>query len=346
MQAQRRAASRNRPSSDFDDEGALSPMSDQLVLLGPSEYAIHHRAGFEMLVDAGFDVEGNPFDRPRSRDEMLAFSDRVTAAVVGLDVWDAELIEACPNLRILSKCGVGVDNIDLAAAAEHGVLVTNAPGLNSNGVAELAVGLMLSVLRSIPQSDAAARNGVRQSFGGPELTGKTIGLVGVGNIGALVSRRLRGFDVEVVAFDPYLDEDRAAELGVRVASLPEVLAQADILSLHAPHTPQTERIIDEAALNTMKPGSYLVNTARGPLVDETALHAALSSGHLAGAGLDVFVDEPVDPAHPLLTLPQVVATTHIAAGSSEASVRIGITNAQAIITTLEGGTPENIVNAR
>jgi len=229
------------------------------------------------------------------------------------------MLERARRLRMIQKWGIGVDRIDVEAARRRGIPLSITAGSNAGPVAELAIALMLAVYRRLPYVNGAIREGqwpkaeMRESCF--QIHGKTVGLVGFGAIGRMVARRLRGFDAQVVYFDARrADADTERELAAQAVPLAELLARSDIVSLHAPATPQTQRMIDAAALAAMKPGAVLINTARGELVDEQALHAALVSGHIRGAGLDAFDPEPPHPDNPLLALAQVVVTPHAGGG--------------------------------
>jgi len=258
-----------------------------------------------------------------------------------------ELIEAAPKLRVIGRAGVGVDNIDLDAATERGVAVLNAPAGNTTSAAELTFALLLSLARSIPAADRSMRAGEwdRTTFRGIELHGKTLGLVGAGRIGAEVAKRARAFGMRVVAYDPYLPDERADTLGLVVAPLERVLEEADVLSLHVPLTEATENLIDAAALARMKPSAYLINAARGGVVDESALIDALREGRLGGAALDVFADEPPASDHPLRTLEGVVLTPHLGAATREAQRNVAQEIAGAVRAALVHGDLSKAVNA-
>jgi D-3-phosphoglycerate dehydrogenase len=255
------------------------------------------------------------------------------------------LLNHAPKLRIVGRAGVGVDNIDMDAATRRGILVVNTPGSSAASVAEHALALMLSLARSIPQLNAALHAGRWEKSGAAqaELRGKTLGLVGLGRIGAEVARRAIALEMRVVAYDPYLSPERAAEWGVELLPLGEMLAQADYVSLHTALSPATEKMVNATLLGQMKKGARLVNTARGELVDEVALAAALGSGHLAGAALDVFATEPPRNS-PLLAMPNVIATPHVAGSSAEAQEEVGALIAQQIIDYLTDGVLRNVVN--
>ena len=207
----------------------------------------------------------------------------------------AEVIEAADNMKAIGRAGIGVDNIDIEAASKRGILVANAPESNTVAAAEQTLGLMLAAARRIPAADSSLRNGEwkRSAFKGVEVSGKTLGLVGLGHVGAIVARGARGMGMRVLGYDPYVSEDRMRSMNVdRAESVDEVLENADFVSLHVPRTPQTTGMIDEGALEKMKPSAYLINVARGGIVDETALYNALKEGQIAGAALDVFAAEP------------------------------------------------------
>jgi D-3-phosphoglycerate dehydrogenase len=257
------------------------------------------------------------------------------------------LIEGAPRLRVIGRAGVGVDNIDIDAATERGVAVLNAPSGNTTSAAELTFALLLSLARRIPAADRSMRSGEwdRTSFRGMELHGKTLGLVGAGRIGAEVARRARAFGLRVVAYDPYLSDERADTLGLVVAPLDHVLEEADILSLHVPLTEATENLIDAGALARMKPGAFLINASRGGVVDEAALVDALRAGRLGGAALDVFADEPPATDHPLRGMEGVVLTPHLGAATREAQRSVAQEIAGAVRAALVHGDLSKAVNA-
>lgn len=318
---------------------------NKAIFLGPSYYRTLLPEGFSMLAEHGFSLVENNTDDAISPAELRDMGHDLYGAVVGMETWDAAGMDAHPNLAILSKCGVGVDKIDLEAARERGILVTNTPGLNSNAVAEVAIGLIISIFRQLPLSQSASKSGDRTIFNGPELTGKTVGLVGMGSVGAHLVRRLQGFDVNINVYDPYLSLSGQTDQAFQLCDLETVLSTSDVVSLHAPLTAETSHMINAKTLALLKPGSYLVNTARGGLVDESALYEALVSGHLAGAALDVFEVEPIDPSNPLLSLGNVLSTTHLGANSFEAAAGVGLANAHAVIDALRGVQPANMVGA-
>jgi D-3-phosphoglycerate dehydrogenase len=255
-----------------------------------------------------------------------------------------ELLELAAKLRVVGRAGVGVDNIDVEAATHRGVLVMNTPGGNAVSVAEHTLALMLALARSVPQANAAIQAGRwEKSTAGTELRGKTIGLVGLGRVGTEVARRARGLEMKVLAHDPYVTPAVARELEVELVPLEDLLRRSDIVSLHTSLGPATEKMINAAALGKMKRGTRLINCARGELIDEAALAEALRSGHLAGAAVDTFAQEP--PKHsPLLGLPNLIATPHIAGSTAEAQEEVGTLIAQQVRDYLADGLIRNAVN--
>lgn len=338
---------RLRPDEPGADGTAGTPSAAATrarVLIGPADFARYGGDGRQRLLEQGYTLDENPHDRPLTQVELGQRVNAVDAAIVGVERWDAEIIAAAPKLRVLARLGVGLDNIDLNAARAAGIAVTNAPGLNANAVAEMTVALMLATMRQMPRMNAAARAGSWVRVVGPELSGKTVGLIGLGNIGSLVAQRLRGFDVDLIAYDPYPNHAQADALGVRLLEMDQVLDAADVLSLHLPSMPSTRHIVSDAFLDKVKPGVFLINCARGALIDERALLQSLTTGRVGGAGLDVFEEEPVARSNPLLALANVVATTHAAADTFEAYERTGRLNADAIVDVLSGRDPENLVS--
>jgi D-3-phosphoglycerate dehydrogenase len=237
----------------------------------------------------------------------------------------AEVVEAGEHLKVIARAGIGLDNVDVEAATRRGVMVVNAPQSNILSAAEHTVALLLSQARMIPQADQALKRGewARSRFQGVELAGKTLGVVGLGRVGAMVAHRAGAFGMRVIAFDPYVSRDRAKEMGVELMpGLEAVLVQADFLTIHLPRTPETEGLIGERELALMKDGARIVNTARGGIVDEDALAKALKDGHLGGAALDVFAVEPTTES-PLFELENVVVTPHLGASTVEAQDAVG-----------------------
>ena len=258
---------------------------------------------------------------------------------------DAEAIAAAPQLKVIARAGVGLDNVDIKAATAAGVMVVNAPTSNIISAAELTVGHILSLARHIPAAHNALAQGQwkRSAYTGTELFEKTVGIIGLGRIGALITARLQAFGVDVIAYDPYITAARAQQLGVQPVSLDELLERSDFITIHMPKTPETTGMIGTEQIAKMKPTAYLVNVARGGLIDETALFEALSSGRIAGAGLDVFVNEPPQDS-PLLGLPNIVVTPHLGASTDEAQEKAGISVAKSVRLALAGELVPDAVN--
>jgi D-3-phosphoglycerate dehydrogenase len=257
-----------------------------------------------------------------------------------------ELIGLATRLKVIGRAGTGVDNVDVDAATRRGIVVCNAPESNSLSAAEHTIALILAQARNVAQAHARLVEGAweRSKFGGIEVTGKTLGVVGLGRIGRLVAERAKGLRMNVLAFDPFIAEGRYRELGVeRAETLDDLYAASDFVTLHMPATPETRGMIDAAALAKMKPGARLINVARGDLVDEAALAAAVASGHLAGAAIDVFESEPATES-PLFGIPGVVVTPHLGASTVEAQDRAGADVAEQVVAALTGGVVTSAVN--
>ena len=300
----------------------------------------------ESTVEAlGDQVEVRWVDGP-DREKLLAAVPEADALLVrSATTVDAEVLTAAPKLKIVARAGVGLDNVDVDTATERGVLVVNAPTSNIHSAAEHALALLLSAARQIPAADASLREHAwkRSSFSGTEIFGKTVGVVGLGRIGQLVAQRLAAFGAHIVAYDPYVSPARAAQLGIELLTLDELLVRADFISVHLPKTPETAGLIDKEALAKTKPGVIIVNAARGGLVDEAALAEAVTSGHVRAAGIDVFTSEPCTDS-PLFDLPQVVVTPHLGASTTEAQDRAGTDVAESVKLALAGEFVPDAVN--
>jgi len=297
----------------------------------------------DILRDSGYELRESPEDRPLKEDELIELIEDVDGGIFGVDEITSEVIRVGKRLRVISRYGVGVDKVDLAACTRAGVVVTNTPGANSISAAELTIGLLLSLARSIPQHDVSVREGIWKRIQGYELFGKTLGIVGLGWVSREVVKRASCFSMEIVIHTRYPDEELAASYKVSYVSLEQLLKESDFVSLHCTVTPDRVNLIDEFALRTMKPTAWLINTARGLLVDEDALYRALREGWIRGAAVDAFRQEPTTDS-PLLELDNVIATPHIGAATYEATLRAGLMASQNALRVLRGERPEHVIN--
>ncbi|EMA52817.1 phosphoglycerate dehydrogenase [Halococcus thailandensis] len=289
-------------------------------------------------VETAYDAEG---------DTLLEAIADASALVVrsGTEV-TAELLDAAPDLAIVGRAGIGVDNIDIDAATERGVIVANAPEGNVRAAAEHTVAMTFAAARSIPQAHARLKTGewAKGDYLGTELDGATLGIVGFGRVGQEVAKKLDSLGMELVAYDPYISEERAANLGAELVELDDCLARADVLTMHTPLTPETEDLVGEEELERLGDG-YLVNCARGGVVDERALAAAVDDGTLAGAAIDVFADEPLDADSPLLRVDDVIVTPHLGASTHAAQKNVATDIADQVLSAIRGEPVMNALNA-
>ena len=290
------------------------------------------------------DVRYSPEKRSLTAPELTSVIKGIDGWIAGLDEIDASVIAAADGLKVIARYGVGFDRVDVAAATKRGIVVTNTPGANSTAVAELTIGLMLALARRICQANQAVRSGQWPRISGVSLAGKTVGLVGFGSIGREVARRLSAFGCRVLVADPYVSPGVVSGCGAGLMSLDEILPVSDFVCLHAAATPTTTGMVNESFLRKMKPGAYLVNTARGELIDEAAVGHAIESGRLRGVALDCFRKEPPGTEHPLLRLPQVIVTPHTGAHTDEAVNAMGRMALDACLAVLRGQKPAHVVN--
>ena len=303
--------------------GAMKILNECQILVTPTSFGRGDprlRATLEAAVGR---VIYNPTAQPLSSDVLRDLLPGCHGYIAGLDTIDQAALAAADQLRVIARYGAGVDRIDLDAARRRGIVVTSTPSANAVSVAELAIGLMLALLRSIPSAHIATQAGQWPRINGVSLEGKIVGLLGFGAIGHHVARRLQGFDCQIIAHDPIVDPAIAQALGVQLCTIDEVITQADLLSLHLPALPTTRSMVNTAFLRMMKPGAFLINTARGELIDEQALATALASGQLRGAALDVFSTEPPNPHNPLLAAPNIILTPHSGAHTDGAIHAMG-----------------------
>lgn len=300
----------------------------------------------QSTVDAlGDAVEVRWVDGPNRPELLDAVKEADALLVRSATKVDAEVIAAAPNLKIVGRAGVGLDNVDIPAATEAGVMVANAPTSNIHSACEHAVSLLLSTARQIPAADATLRDGEwkRSSFNGVEIFGKTVGIVGFGHIGQLFAQRLAAFETTIIAYDPYANPTRAAQLGVELVELEELVGRSDFVTIHLPKTKETAGMFNAELLAKAKKGQIIINAARGGLVDEQALADAIESGHIRGAGFDVYDSEPCTDS-PLFKLPQVVVTPHLGASTEEAQDRAGTDVADSVLKALAGEFVADAVN--
>ncbi|MDD5468058.1 MAG: phosphoglycerate dehydrogenase [Anaerolineales bacterium] len=313
------------------------------ILIATRSFGSASPKPFDVLTEAGFHYTPADMSQEMTEGRLIELLEGISGAIVGVVPMTAHVLENAPGLRVVSMHGIGVDHIDLNAAERLGVVVANCPGTNDQAVADLTIGLMIAVARNLPRVDAAVRRGDWRRFEGGELWRKTLGLIGLGRIGQAVAKRAIGFEMRVLVYDPYIRINQHQQFNrLEFLGFNEVIARADFLSLHAPLTAETRHMISETQLQAMKPSAYLINTARGDLVDEQALYHALCGKQIAGAAIDVFVEEP-PTGSPLLNLENVVLTPHTGAHTKEAIERMGIMAAQNVVRTLQGGQPLNRV---
>ncbi|MBN2033560.1 MAG: phosphoglycerate dehydrogenase [Deltaproteobacteria bacterium] len=286
----------------------------------------------------------NPANRPLTADELAPLVKDADGFIAGLDQIDKTVIEAAGRLKVIARYGVGIDRVDLDAATRKGIVVTNTPGANSVAVAELTIALMLALGRHLCAANQATRCGEWPRFSGLGLRGKTVGLVGFGAIGREVASLIKGFGCRILVSDPFVKVEAAQERGVELAALDKLLGSSDFVSLHASLNRTTSGMVDAVFLGKMKHGAFLINTARGELIDEAALHHALEQGGLRGAALDCFIKEPPGADHPLLRLPQVIVTPHTGSHTDEAVNTMGWMSLQACLAVLKGERPPTVVN--
>lgn len=318
------------------------------VLVSASHFDTLCKAAWELLEENGHEVI---FDATRSfpsysHEELKDIIPDIDAAIIGMDLYDEEVFKMAPKLKCVCKFGVGVDNINLEDATKYGVKACNCPGQNSNAVAELTIGYIIDVLRGVIPLHKAMEKSTWPRYLGEELAGKTVGLLGFGAIAQLTAKKLAAFDVKVKAYDLYPNEAAAKELGVELVSQDEIIETSDIVSLHIPANDENYHMFNADTFARMKDGAYLINAARGALVDLDDLAAAIKSGKIAGAALDAFEVEPLPEGSAILECDNVVLTPHTGAESKEAYNKVSLTAAQNVIDTLAGREPKYWVNKK
>lgn len=318
-------------------------MSDRKVLV-TTAYLGPGGAVDQKLREAGLEPTFLASLNQITQKELDAEIADAVAIIAGTEQVGDELFEAMPNLEVISRTGVGYDNVDIRAATSHGIAVTATPGVNSVSVAEMAFALILACARNVPQNVIDIRAGSWLQPSGRELRGATLGIVGFGAIGRAVAEIAHGFGMEVLAYDPFVPETDFASSGVRMALLDEIVSVSDIVTLHILLNAETRHLFGAKRLAQMKQGAILINTARGGIVDDEALADAIEAGHLGAAGLDVVENEPLPAEHRLLTFPNVVVTAHIAGATVNARQRSSLMAAEQVINHLAGKEVSHVVN--
>lgn len=302
---------------------------------------------YDPFLSRGYNILENPFaGKMPSEEQLCGIIGEADAILIGNDRMTEKVFAHAKRLKVIAKFGIGVDNVDLVAATAHGVAVTNVPGTTANSVADLTIGLILCISKLIVYTNRRVMSGMWPVDRGHDIHGKSLGIVGFGRIGQGVAKRARGFDMRVLAYDPYFNDDAAAALGVKKATLDELTQQCDYITLHIPKTSQTENLFDAKRIAAMKSDAYLVNASRGGIVNEDALYDALQSGHLAGAAADVLAAEPPTERPRLFDCENFVITSHSGGNSVESIALTAKIAAENIIAVLEGLPCENIVNAK
>jgi phosphoglycerate dehydrogenase-like enzyme len=314
-------------------------LKDCKVLVTPTSFGSQDPELKTKLEATVKEVVYNTTGKPLSSDDLVKMLPVVDGYIAGLDQINRASLEAAKQLQVVARYGVGVDAVDLDAARELDIVVTNTPGANSGSVAELALGLMLTLARNINTASLMTKRGEWPRLRGASLEGKTVGILGFGAIGQQLARRLMGFGCQVLACDPYANAEAAAKYQVELCKKDEVIARADFISLHLPALQDTCGMVDEEFIAKMKDGAYLVNTARGEIVNEDALLAGLDSGKIAGAALDAFVEQPPAADHPLLQHERVIATPHMGAHTDGATNAMGWASLNDCLAVLCGEEP-------
>jgi D-3-phosphoglycerate dehydrogenase len=322
---------------------AMKPLNECCVLVTPTSFAKYDKNQSDELERAVKEVVYNKAGKPLTVDELLPIIGDFDGMIAGLDYIDSKVIENAKNLKVISRYGVGFDRIDLEAARNAGIYVTNTPGANSVSVAELTVGLAVSLARFIPYANNETKKGGWPRLSGIALYKKVFGLVGLGDIGQKVALLLKPFNCKIIAHRRNPDYEFAEKHGVTFLPLDDLLSESDFVSLHVPVTPLTEKMVNKEFIGKMKQGSFLINTSRGELVDEKALLDSLVKGHLRGAALDVFSKEPPDANNPLLQLPNIIVTPHMGAGTDFSANEMGRMAMSDCLAVLRGEKPQHIV---
>jgi len=318
----------------------VKPLNQTKVLVTPTSFGKINQTLIDELEGCVGGVIYNDTGKPLSSSELSNLLPGCDGYIAGLDEINAAAIRSADVLQVIARYGVGVSNVDLDAAAQKGLVVTNTPGANSQSVAELTLGLILNLIRPIIFASQITRDGGWPRTKGLSLAGKTVGILGLGAIGKEVARRLSGFECQLLAYDVAFDLDFVKQFGIHLVDVGELIARSDVLTLHVPVTSETRKMVNAEFLAKMKPGAYLVNTSRGELIDEGALYVALERGSLAGAALDAFQDEPPGEGHRLASHPKVIATPHMGAHTDGATNAMGEMALRDCLAVLSGEEPQ------
>ena len=313
------------------------------ILITPRSFASFSDKSLKMLAERNYKIERNNTGRPYEKEEMLKLIKDVDGIIIGIDELSAVIIGKANKLKVISKYGTGLDNIDIDVATNKKIIVTNTPTANVDAVADLAFGLILSLARRIPEADKKTKSGKWGKIIGKSVWEKTIGIIGLGKIGKQVAKRAKGFDMNILAFDIVKDKKSAKKYGIKYVKLEKLLRKSDYITIHIPLNYATRNMISYEELEKIKESAFLINTSRGGIVDEEALYDALKNNKLRGAALDVYKNEPLRES-PLTELDNVIMTPHISAYTEEAIENMSIQAAQNLIDVLEGREPQNRVN--
>lgn len=313
------------------------------ILITPRSFASISDKPIKMLTEKGYEIQRNNTGRPYEKEEMLKLIRDVDGIIIGIDELSAEIIEEANKLKVISKYGIGVDNIDINMATNKKIIVTNTPTANVDAVADLAFGLILSLARRIPEADKKTKSGEWEKIIGKSVWEKTIGIIGLGKIGKQVVKRAQGFKMNILVYDLVKDEKFAQSYNIKYVNLEELLQKSDYITIHIPLNDATRGMINYEELEKIKESAFLINTSRGGIVDEEDLYNALRNNKLRGAALDVYNNEPPRKS-PLKELDNVIMTPHIGAYTEEAIENMSIQAAQNLIDVLEGREPQNRVN--
>ena len=313
------------------------------ILITPRSFTSASKKPLEMLKEKGYEIIKNETGKPLNEREMLLLIKDVDGIIIGIDKLNVEIIRQTCNLKVISKYGVGVDNIDIKAATEQGIVVTNTPMANIDAVADIAFALMLALARKIPEANRETKAGNWKKFIGTSVWRKKLGVIGLGKIGRQVVKRARGFEMEILCYDIIQDEEFARQFGVRYVDLETLLKESDYITIHTPLNNATKGMISYKELEMINENAFLINTSRGGIIDEKALYDALKNNKIKGAALDAYEKEPPKNS-PLMELENVIMLSHNGAYTEEAIANMGIESAQNLIDVLEGREPENRIN--